>query len=143
MKEYRYHPEIEGLKTNEDGSEIFLNEVAVEIKVRKSGNHPFRYFYYKGNQIGLARLIMECWNGMPPTPKLSAKHIDGNYNNYHYTNLQWGANGGNAKNPPKLNPEQKAEVLAKIKAGKCDSEIAKEYGVSRNAIFNIRKKQQK
>ena len=143
MKEYRYHPEIEGLKTNEDGSDIFLNEIAVEIKVRKSGNHPFRYFYYKGNQIGLARLIMECWNGMPPTPKLSAKHIDGNYNNYHYTNLQWGANGGNAKNPPKLNPEQKAEVLTKIKAGKGDSEIAREYGVSRNAIFNIRKKQQK
>ncbi len=143
MAEYRYHPEIEGLKVNEDGSEVLFNETPQTIKVRKSGNHPFRFIYFSGHTIGIARLVLECWSGMPPIPKLTAKHKDGDYTNYHYTNLQWGANGGNAKNPPKLNPEQKAEVLAKIKAGKCDSEIAKEYGVSRNAIFNIRKKQQK
>ena len=34
MKEFRYHPEIEGLKINEDGSEIFLNEQRVEIVER-------------------------------------------------------------------------------------------------------------
>lgn len=143
MKEFRYHPEIEGLKVNENGSEILLNEIVIEIKVRKSGKNPFRFFYYKGIQIGLARLVLECWSGMPPVPKLSAKHIDGDYTNYHYENLQWGTNGGNAKNPPKLNPEQKTEILEKIANGKGDSEIAKEYDVTRNAIFNIRKKLEK
>lgn len=143
MKKFRYHPEIEGLKVNEDGSQVLLNESPVEIKIRKSGTHPFKFWSFKGHQIGLARLVMECWNGMPPTPKLSAKHIDGDYKNYHYSNLQWGANGGNAKNPPKLNPEQKEEILKKVAEGRGDSEIAREYGVSRNAIFNIRKKQPK
>jgi transposase-like protein len=52
-------------------------------------------------------------------------------------------NGGNAKNPPKLNPEQKEEILKKVAEGRGDSEIAREYGVSRNAIFNLRKKQPK
>jgi len=141
--EFRYHPEIPGLKVNENGSKILLNESPVEIKIRKSGKNPFRFFYYKSNQIGLAKLILECWTGMPPEPKLTAKHIDGNYSNYHYTNLQWGNNGGNSKNLPKLNPQQKKEILQKIEAGKGDSEIAKEYGVTRNAIFNFRKKQQK
>ncbi|TDX86215.1 helix-turn-helix domain-containing protein [Epilithonimonas xixisoli] len=143
MKKFRYHPEIEGLKVNEDGSQVLLNESPVEIKIRKSGNNPFKFWIFKGQQIGLARLVMECWNGMPPTPKLSAKHIDGDYKNYHYSNLQWGANGGNSKNPAKLNPTQRAQVLTKIEAGISDSEIAREYGVSRNAIFNLRKKEEK
>lgn len=143
MKEFRYHPEIEHLKVNEDGSEILLNDSEMEVKVRKSGYHPFRFIYYKGNQIGVARLVLECWQGMPPIPKLTAKHKDGDYTNYHHENLEWANVGGNSKYPPKLNPEQKKEILKKIEAGKGDSAIAKEYGVSRNAIFNLRKKQEK
>ena len=143
MTEFRYHPEIAGLKVNEDGSEILLNETKLEIKVRKSGRHPFKFIYYKSNQIGLAKLILECWKGMPPEPKLTAKHINGDHENYHYTNLHWNANGGNAKYPSKISPEQKKEILKKIEDGKGDSEIAREYGVTRNAIFNLRKKQEK
>ena len=143
MKEFRYHPEITGLKVNENGSEILLNDLPIEVKVRKSGKHPFKFVYYKGNQIGLARLILECWSGMPPEPKLTAKHIDGDYTNYFYENLRWGTNGGNPKNPPKITPDQKKEILKKIETGTGDSAIAKEYGVSRNAIFNLRKKQEK
>lgn len=141
--EYRYHPEIEGLKINEDGTEVFLFEKPVIIKVRKSGNHPFRFFYYKGSQIGLARLVLECWNGIADHPKLTAKYIDGNHNNYHHSNLYWSNNGGNSKYPPKINPDQKKEIFQKINDGISDSIIAREYGVSRNAIFNLRKKQEK
>lgn len=140
MANYKYHPEITGLKTNEDGTEVLLNEVPVDIKIRKSGNHPFRFFYYKGNQIGLARLILECWKDMPPIPKMTAKHIDGDYSNYHYTNLEWGNRGGNAKYPPKLTPTAEAEILEKSKAGLSDSEIAREYDVTRNAIYNFKKR---
>ncbi|OBW40836.1 hypothetical protein AB670_02787 [Chryseobacterium sp. MOF25P] len=142
-EEYRYHPEINGLKVNQDGSKILLNELPVELKVRKTGKHPFKFLLFKQHQIGLARLVLECWSGMPPECRLTAKHIDGDYTNYHYKNLQWGTNGGNAKNSPKLNPQQKKEVLQKIAEGIGDSAIAKEYGTSRNAIFNLRKKQEK
>lgn len=96
MSEYRYHPEIEGLKVNEDGSEVLLNEIPVSLKERSRGKHPFKFFYYKDHQIGLAKLVLECWEGMSPEPKLTAKHIDGDYSNYHHENLQWGKSGGNA-----------------------------------------------
>jgi hypothetical protein len=93
--EYRYHPEIEGLKVNEDGSEIFLNEQPVYLKERIRKKHPFKYFYYKDHQIGLAKLVLECWKGMSPEPNFTAKHTDGDYGNYHYENLTWGKSGGN------------------------------------------------
>jgi DNA-binding CsgD family transcriptional regulator len=143
MSEFRYHPEIEGLKVNENGSEILLNDQKIEIKVRKNGKNPFRFIYFKGNQIGLARLILECWGGMPPEPKLTAKHKNGDHANYHYQNLHWSGNGGNSKFPSKLTPKNKREILQKIEDGKGDSEIAKEYGVTRNTIFNLRKKEKK
>lgn len=141
--EFRYHPEIEGLKVNEHGSEVFFKEKEIQIKVKKSGNHPFRYIQFDGIFLGVARLVLESWKGMADNRKLTAQHIDGDYTNYFYENLQWSSNGGNSKYPPKINPEQKKEILQKIADGKGDSEIAKDYGVTRNAIFNLRKKQEK
>lgn len=143
MKEFRYHPEIEGLKVNEDGSQIFLNDQEIPVKIRKSGNHPFRFVYIMGKTVGISRLILECWRELSPTPKHIAKHIDGDFTNYHHINLEWGNPGGNSKYQSKLNAQKESEILEKINAGKCDSEIAKEYGVTRNAIFNLRKKLQK
>ncbi|MEI7486817.1 MAG: helix-turn-helix domain-containing protein [Chryseobacterium sp.] len=143
MTEFRYHPEIPGLKINEDGSEVLLNELSIEVKTDTARKYPFRFFYYKGYLINLAKAILECWVGPSPDPTLTAKHIDGDYNNFHYKNLQWGHFGGNGRYPSKLNPEQRNEILEKIKAGISNAEIAREYGVSRNAIFNFKKKQQK
>lgn len=141
MKEFRYHPEIKGLKVNEDGSEVLMNDMPVVLKERNRGKQPFRFFYYKDYQIGLAKLVLECWDGMAPEPQLTAKHIDCDYNNYHHKNLYWGTSGGNSKFPPKLTEDQKKEILEKFKTGQNDTEIAKEYGVSRNAISKFRKKQ--
>lgn len=62
MKEFRYHPEIEGLKINEDGSEIFLNDQRVEIVERPD---KFKHIYYKNKIVSISRLILECWVGMP------------------------------------------------------------------------------
>ena len=39
--EYRYHPIIEGLKVNEDGSEVLLNNVALaQFENDKSRKNP-------------------------------------------------------------------------------------------------------
>jgi hypothetical protein len=141
--DYRYHPEIEGLKVNEDGSEVLLNETPVVVRIRKSGNHPFRFITCKSKTIGMARLILECWQGMPPIPRLTAKHKDGDYGNYHYKNLEWGNIGGNPKNPSKLPPNAEVQILRMSADGMRDSEIAKEFGVSRNAIHNLKKRIEK
>ncbi|WP_234111398.1 hypothetical protein [Chryseobacterium sp. R2A-55] len=142
MKEYRYHPEIEGLKVNEDGSEVIWNENPVKIKVRDKGSerHAHRFFYFKNKQIGLAKLVLECWKGVTPDPQLMPKHIDEDHNNYHYSNLMWGPKGGNKKFSPKLSMTQTAEILEKLKGGQSGNSLAKEYGVTRTAIYQLRNK---
>ncbi|SKB63422.1 hypothetical protein SAMN05660477_00386 [Soonwooa buanensis] len=140
--QYRYHPEIEGLKTNEDGSSVFLNDAPVVIKVRKSGNHPFRYIYLKGNVIGIARLVLECWDGMPPIPRLTAKHVDGDYTNYHYSNLEWGNVGGNPT-VNKLKKSQVEEILQKHQEGIGVCELGRQYKVRHSTIQNVIKNHKK
>lgn len=140
MKEFRYHPEIKGLKVNEDGSEILMNDSLVVLKERNRGKHPFRFFYYKDHQIGLAKLVLECWQGLAAEPKLTAKHIDGDYTNYFHENLRWGTSGGNSKFPPKLNEDQKKEILEMIENKIDVSLIAKMYGVSKTAIQRLKNK---
>lgn len=142
MKEFRYHPEIEGLKVNEDGSEILWNENPVEPKIRDKGpgKHATKYFYFKNKQIGLAKLVLECWKGVTPDPELMPKHIDENHNNYHHSNLIWGPKGGNKKFAPKLSKEQISQILTKLAAGQSGYSLAKEYGVTRGSIYQLKSK---
>lgn len=138
--EYRYHPEVDGLKVNENGTKAFLSETQMEIKVRKRGKHPFHFVYYKGSQISVARLVLECWKGLPDHPKQIANHIDGNQQNFHHSNLEWGKWGGNAKYPS-LSPDAEKEILAKLEQGFSVLQIAREHGVSRRTIYNIKNKE--
>lgn len=138
--EYRYHPEITGLKVNQNGTQVIFEEKEQEVKVRKSGNHPFRFIYIKGHVLGIARLVLECWKGMPPIPKLTAKHIDGDYANYHYENLEWANVGGNSKFPPKLTPQLENEIMSKHRDGVSTCELAREYKVARNTIQRLIKR---
>ena len=136
--EYRYHPEIEGLKVNEDGSSVLLNETPVVVKVRKSGNNPFRYIYLK-QVIGLARLVLECWGGISDSPKASAKHKDGDYTNYHYSNLEWGKWGGNPKYEEKHRfvETNKMKIYEAVKSGRSFTDVAKEFGTNRTTVSKI------
>jgi LysM repeat protein len=43
-------------------------------------------------------------------------------------------------NQAKLSPEQRAEILVKLESGTTAYKIAKEYGVSPNAIYQLRDK---
>ena len=145
MKNYRYHPEIKGLKVNEEGSEVFLNDEEVILKIRENGEgrNNTRFYYYKGKQIGLAKLVLECWKGLAPEPNQRAIHINNDQTDYHHENLKWGPKAGNTKFPPKLTKEQKEEILAKLQAGQSGNSLAIEYGVNRNTIYQLKKKEQK
>ena len=141
MTEFRYHPEIQGLKLNEDGSEVFIDENPVTIKVRNKGSHSAKFLYYNEKQIGLAKLVLECWEGLAPEPNQRAIHINQNLTDYHHENLKWGSKAGNPKFPPKLTIEQKAEILEKLNGGQSGNSLAVEYGVTRNAIYQLKNKQ--
>ena len=135
MKEFRYHPEIEGLKVNEDGSEVFINEKTVSINTRKERNGS-KYILFRQKRINIARLVLECWIGISPKIKMSARFKDCDYNNYHYTNLEWKSNGGNPKYDAKAKKriEQEEKINTDLEAGKRISTIASELGINRNKI---------
>ena len=137
MKEFRYHPEIEGLKINEDGSEIFLNEQRVEIVERPD---KFKHIYYKNKIVSISRLILECWVGMPPEPKLIAKHKDLDQSNFHYTNLEWRTRGGNPQFPTKLTKEQELEIIEKYKSGVSLNKLHQEYSIAVTTVKKVIKR---
>lgn len=137
MKEFRYHPEIEGLKVNEDGSEIILNEQKVEVVERQD---KFKHIYYKNKIVGVSRLILECWVGIAPEPKLVAKHKDLDQSNFHYTNLEWGTRGGNAKCPTKLTKKQEMEIVEKYKAGVSLNKLHQEYSIALTSVKKVIKR---
>lgn len=141
MKQYRYHPEIEGLKINEDGSEILMNESLVTLRTKNDRTHSLRYINYKNKRIGIARLILESWTGLAPRLNMIPKHRDGDYTNYHYSNLQWGNVGGNSKYPPKLLNDVEKEVLKAIEANVPVPDISNRYNISERSIYKLIKKQ--
>lgn len=137
MKEYRYHPEIEGLKVNEDGSDILLNEQPVELIVRID---KFKYITYKSKVISLSRLILECWVGMAPEPKLIAKHKDLDQSNFHYSNLEWSLRGGNPMFPTKLTKKQEQEIIEKYKSGTSLNKLHQEYSIAVTTVKKVIKR---
>lgn len=134
---YSYHPEIEGLKVNEDGTEVLLNDAKVDIKTRtEKGRNPSKYILFRNKRINIARLVLECWVGLSPKIKMSARFKDGDYNNTHYSNLEWKSNGGNSKYDTKKQKIKKLEpeIEEALAAGKSKRQIAKELGINRNLI---------
>lgn len=138
---YSYHPEIEGLKVNEDGTEILLDGLPLVIKKRTTGKHPFLYVNLRSSNQSVVRLVMECWHGMAPYPKMAVRRKDNDNNNCHYTNLEWGAWGGNPKNPTKLSVQDENEIWELLQnSNMSKTDIGAKYGVHRNAINCVAKR---
>lgn len=88
--EFRYHPLIEGLKINEDGSEILLNGESMKVYKQKRYNRSIVFFGIKS--VSTTRLVCEAWHGIAPTGGHAARRINENGSN-HYSNLYWGNKG--------------------------------------------------
>lgn len=88
-KEFRYHPIIENLKINEDGSVILLN--GHELKQYKTKSSS-KLVIIKSSNVSVFKLICEAWHGRPDTPEYIAVKIDPNKGS-HYTNLKWAKRG--------------------------------------------------
>lgn len=90
---YRYHPEIEGLKVNEDGSEVILNGQAQHIwTFDRPGGQKKIQVNMIGREFSVRRLVCECWNGMPENPRWTASKKD-RFGGLHYSNLHWKPRG--------------------------------------------------
>lgn len=129
---YKYHPEIEGLKCNEDGSEILLNGSPLNINISDNG---WQYITYRRKKFGITKLVCECWVGVQPYSKARVYRKDDDINNNHYTNLYWAKHGYGRK----LSDEDTKAIKQRLLKGESQTDIAKDYQVSNNTIFRINK----
>lgn len=103
----------------------------------------------------VAHLVALAWIGLKPEGLL-VLHRDDNQTNDYYTNLYYGTHEDNTKdciNNGCLNPregvnhwttslseDQVKEIYLRANAGENQRELAKEFHVTKNVIFNIKKK---
>jgi|GEM_PF-2174680 len=88
-KQFKYHPLIEGLKVNEDGSEVVYNGKIITQSTTNSGGKIVKI---KRMTISVLKLVAECWIGVADSPEYLASRIDEEKGS-HYTNLEWRKRG--------------------------------------------------
>ncbi|GGA84444.1 hypothetical protein GCM10008015_26540 [Flavobacterium palustre] len=144
MKEmqFRYHPIVEGLKINEDGSEIYLNGLLLQQhESDKTRRNPTLKVNFGNRAHSVIRLVCEAWNCLPENTSQRASKINELSNN-HYSNLEWkeGASNGVGNFKQKINTTDVDEILQMIESGKSLKSIAKIYGVHTSTISRLRDK---
>ncbi|MBW7838614.1 MAG: hypothetical protein H3C36_03015 [Chitinophagaceae bacterium] len=87
--EFKYHPLIEHLKLNENGTEILRNNIPMKIKTQPNG---MRYVHIGSRRISVIKLLCETWHGLADDGSFAARRIDETAGD-HYTNLHWGKQG--------------------------------------------------
>lgn len=140
--EFRYHPIIEGLKVNEDGTEVVLNgELLPQFENEKSRKNPTLKVNFNNKSHSVTRLVCECWNGLSEHIGQRASKIDQVSNN-HYSNLEWREGGSNGLGHfnQKIKSSNIDDIMELITQNITLSEIAKKYDVHVSQISRIKKK---
>ncbi|SRR5690554_2209382 len=148
--EFRYHPLIEGLKINEDGSEIiFFGEKLNSIGMNRASRPTATVIVnFDGRTASVARLVCEAWHGLAPNFDYNATRIDPS-KGFHYKNLFWAKKGHNPNYHLIPFPRPKSSKIAeadipkivdRLKNGETLSSIASDYHTSDMSISRIRKR---
>lgn len=146
----RYHPIIEGLKINEDGSEIiYLGQKLIGKKINKTkGNTDTVLVNFNNYTLSVARLVCEAWHGMPENCDLNATRIE-KEKGFHYTNLFWAKKGVNPNydkikfpraKSSKIKEEEIPKIVKRLEEGETLSSIASDYNTSDMSISRIKKR---
>ena len=145
--EYRYHPIIENLKVNEDGSDIILNGEHLTIKIYqpKHTRNPTQSVHINRKKISIQKLVCEAWHGVTPNGEYAARRVD-ERNGNHYSNLYWGKKGmtlssaSGAKKPQrKMTLEVCADIVEESKNTSV-REVLKGMNISEMTFYRFRKK---
>ncbi|WP_264521172.1 hypothetical protein [Flavobacterium sp. N1994] len=150
--EFRYHPILEGLKVNEDGTEIIYLGKKLEPKIyeREGKSIPMQVVNIKYKNITVMRLVNECWNSVSENLDYITKRIDPEKGN-HYSNLCWSKQGvglshNNSPNfgaKPKFSEQEFKNLKAEIKPGETITVFLKRKKVSTKAYYTAKKKYEK
>lgn len=141
-KEFRYHPLIEGLKVNEDGTEVLLNDKKLLIKefYVEETKRIRRYVYLCSRNITITRLVCECFHGLAENRGLSATLIDPEKGN-HYTNIYWAKRGMKIKpvRHRKVSDEDHLNIQKRLASGEKIKEIIKDYPFTNATYCNYKR----
>lgn len=140
--QFRYHPIIEGLRINEDGTEIYLKYVRLRVFVNdRNRANPTLKVNFNNRAHSVAKLVCEAWIGMSEYSTQRASKINELADN-HYSNLEWkeGASNGIGIFKQKLSASDIDEIIEFLKSNKKLKEIASIYGVDISTISRIKKR---
>jgi hypothetical protein len=142
--QFSYHPVIDNLQVNEDGSIVKWKNRKLPIKTYEIGVAKVltKRVHVDCKIINLNKLIVECWHGMRPDREQCARMIDATKGT-HYTNLEWAKIGGGGKEVHryvKIPVEELPKIEQRLNNGESLMSIAKDYGVSDMTICRIKKK---
>lgn len=142
--EFKYHPLIEHLKLNENGTEILRNNIPMKIKTQPNG---MRYVHIGSRRISVIKLLCETWHGLADDGSFAARRIDETAGD-HYSNLHWGKQGLTLQTagkrvyepqPLKISEAEYKEIEA-FRAAKGISKELKKRGHSEKAWQNAMKR---
>lgn len=141
---FKYHPVLEELQVNEDGTVVLLHDKELNIHTCNIGQSktPTQRVYVDRRTINIKKLVCECWHGMRPDMSHCARMVDATKGT-HYTNLAWAVIGGNCKEVRrhvKIPVEDLPKIEQRLNAGETLMSIAKDYGVSDMTISRIKNK---
>lgn len=149
--DFRYHPIIENLKVNEDGSEIiYLGKSLIsKTYTRKENSIPMQVVNIGRKIVTVMRLVNEAWNGVAENADFITKRIDED-KPIHYSNLCWSKRGQGIShrssknfNAPKFNAEQYKELLTEIKKAETITAFLKRKNISTKAFYTAKRKYEK
>lgn len=147
---FRYHPLIEGLKINEDGSEIiYMGTLLKPAKMNRTArNSDTQLVYFNRQTHSVARLVCEAWHGLAENIDYNATRIK-NEDGFYYKNLYWAKKGVNPNYNnikfPRVKTSKIAEseiptVVARLNNGETLKAIALDYKTTEQSISRIKKR---
>lgn len=148
--EFRYHPIIEDLKINEDGSEIIYKGERLEpAKMNRTArNSDTVLVYFNRFTKSVARLVCEAWHGLAPDIDHNATRVE-NDKGFHYKNLYWAKKGVNPNydkikfsraKSSKVPESEIPKVVERLEAGETLKSIATDYNTTDMSISRIKKR---
>lgn len=138
--DFRNHPIIEGLRVNENGTEIYMKDALLRsFENDKNRKNPTLKVNFNSVAHSVAKLVNETWNGMREHSGQRTSKINDLGDN-HYSNLEWreGASNGVGQFKQKIQPTDVDDIVQLLKNKTSVINIANMYGVNTCTIYRIK-----
>lgn len=148
--EVRAIPGFEDYYITENGDVISMKS-GLPYKLKPLlGRTGYFEVHLKGDDYKVHHLVLLAFCGERPAgppQHIHARHLDGNPQNNHYSNLAWGTSSENARdrimhgkhNRKALTPEDVRAIRAELSTGKSLSQIGREFGVTGALVGQIKR----